>query len=98
MSFARVQTESRELNQVQSNIASVVNPLLSNPYLNGNILEGVSLISGTTVIAHDLGRVQQGWTIIDVDGAAAIYRSAAFNASVLSLVSDAAVTVNIYVF
>lgn len=98
MSFARVQTELRELNQVQSNIAAVVNPLLANPYLNGNILENVTLINGTTIVPHGLGRTQQGWAIVDIQGAAQIYRNANFNSTVLSLSSDALVTVNIYVF
>lgn len=93
-----MQTESREVNQLQSNIATVLNPLLSNPLLNGSFLTGIALISGTTVIAHGLGRTPQGWMLTDINGAATVYRSAAFNSSTLSLTSDASVTVNLYVF
>lgn len=98
MPFVRLMTESRDLNQVQNNIATAFNPLLINPLLNGNFLTEIDLISGVNVIPHGLDRTPQGWMITDIDGAAVIYRSAAFTTSLITLTSDAAVTVNIYVF
>lgn len=98
MSLALVQSASRELNQFQSNVATVLNPILKNAISSGVILEGIDLISGTTSIPHTLGRTQQGWFLTDIDGAATVYRSSAFNNTTLVLTSSAAVTVNIYVF
>lgn len=56
------------------------------------------MINGVTTINHKLGQVQQGWFIIDINGAATVYRSQPFNDKTLVLTSNAAVTVNIGVF
>ncbi len=76
----------------------ILDSLLGNSLNSVQILEGVELISGATVINHKLGRMQQGWFLVDVDAAAIIYRSGAFNSKTLTLTSDAAVTVNIGVY
>lgn len=78
--------------------ASELNPVLANPMTNMAILKNVVLINGTTIIPHKLSRMQQGWVIVDVNGAATIYRNAPFNNTTLSLNSSAAVTVSIGVF
>lgn len=75
-----------------------MDPVLANPMTNMSILTGVKLINGETQIAHKLGEMQQGWVILDVNGAAAIYRSHAFNNAYLYLTSNAAVVVNLGVF
>lgn len=86
------------LSVLQTQWRAILNPLLGNPLNQSSVLEGVALINGVTVINHKLGRTQQGWVITDVNGAATIYRSAAFNNKTLTLTSNAAVTVNIEVF
>ncbi len=78
--------------------ASLLNPVLANPTTNMSILKSVMLSSGNNQIAHQLGRIQQGWVVLDINGAAVIYRNKAFNDSYLYLSSDAAVTVNLGVF
>lgn len=78
--------------------ASELNPIIANPMTNPNILTNVVLINGTTIINHGLGRIQQGWVLTDIQGAATIYRNANFNNTTLSLSSSAAVTVSIGVF
>lgn len=83
---------------LQTNWASILNPIIANPMSDGVFLKGVELINGVTVVNHLLQRKQQGWIIIDTNAAASIYRSASFNALTLSLTSNAAVTVNLYVF
>jgi hypothetical protein len=77
---------------------TLIDTLLGNPLNSVQILEGVELASGNTVINHKLGRLQQGWYLLDVNGAATIYRSAALNSKTLTLNSSAAVTVNIGVY
>ena len=64
----------------------------------GVYLEGVNLINGVTQIDSKLGRMMQGWMITDINGAATIYRSQPLNSKTLTLTSNAAVTVNLYVF
>ncbi len=77
---------------------ALLDPLLKNPLNGVQLLKGVQLNSGITVINHLLGRQMQGWFLTDVNGAATIYRSEPFNDLTLTLISDAAVTVNIGVF
>lgn len=85
----------------QDQWAQQLNPLLANPLNNGSILKNVSLINGTTVVNHMLGRPLQGWKIIRQRAAASIYDVQDSNQmpeSTLLLVSDAAVVVNLEVF
>lgn len=101
MSFARVQTQDREVNQLQNNIATALRPFEINPILAGRFLNEVSLINGTTTIYHSLGRPLLGWMITDIDGAATVYSSQSSNLTPelnLVLVSNAQVNVNLYVF
>ncbi len=78
--------------------SSILNPLLANQ-LNGiSILKSVPLIIGETKIPHLLGKLQSGWFVTDVNGAATIYRSKPLENSFLYLTSNAAITVNLGVF
>ena len=91
-------TQDKNFSLLQTNWASALNPLLNNPMSKGIFLAGVPLINGNTVINHLLSRMQQGWILTDINGAANIYRSAPFNGTTLTLNSSAAVTVNLYVY
>lgn len=98
MSLPIYQSDSQVLSMMQTNWSSILNPIIKMPTNNGNILTSVALINGVTVINHLLGRMMQGWFVTDINGAAAIYRSAPLNNLTLTLTSNAAVTVNIFVF
>lgn len=91
-------TDIQPLSLLQTTWKSQLDPMLSNPLNKVTILKSVPLASGTNVINHLLGRAQQGWFIVDIQGAATIYRSAPFNNLTLTLHSSAAVTVSIGVF
>lgn len=84
--------------QMLTTWSSQLNPLLASPISSASVLSNIYLIDGVTVINHLLGRTQQGWFIVDVNGAATIYRSAPFNSKTLTLTSSAAVTVSLGVF
>lgn len=92
------QDENENLMQVQRNWKSKLDPLLSKPLLNGRMLTNVALNNGSTTIPHGLTGTQQGWILVDVAGAATIFRSAPFNNKNLVLTSSAAVTVSLWVF
>lgn len=86
---------------MQTRWASELNPIIANPLLNGQLLTNVALINGTTVVNHGLGRKLVGWIIVGINGAAQIYDNQATNQMpqlTLSLTSDAAVQVAIWVF
>lgn len=83
---------------MQTRWSAILNPILSNPLIQGNLLEKVVLAIGATVISHKLGRKPQGWIITDINASATVYRSAAFNDLTLTLTSSAVATVNLYIF
>lgn len=84
--------------QTQQQWASQINPVLANPIANASILPGLNLTAGVNIISHKLGQLQQGWFIVDQQGPASIYRSAAFNNLTLQLTCSAAVTIDLAVF
>ena len=84
--------------QMLTKWSSILNPLIANPLNNVTVLPTVSLTTGVNNVNHLLGRNPQGWFLIDIQGPAQIYRSAAYNPKTLVLTSDANVTVSIGVF
>lgn len=98
MSLPYFQTDSKDFSLMQTNWAALINPVLANPLSKGLLLFNLSLLNGTTTINHMLGRLMQGWIISDIQGVASIYRSQPFNDKTLTLTSNAAVKVNLYVF
>lgn len=88
----------KNLSILQTAWSAMINPFLSRPTNQMNVLENVSLINGATVIDHKLGRQMQGWTILDINGAASVYRSAPFSPLTITLTSSAAVVVKLGVF
>lgn len=84
--------------QMQTKWKSEIDPILANPLNNCSILKDISLNSGITVINHKLGQLMQGWFIVDIQGAAQIYRSAPFSDLTLTLTSNAQVTCSLGVF
>jgi hypothetical protein len=92
------QTSDLSLSNLQSRWATLLNPLLRQPLNSGTTLGPITLAVGNNVINHTLGRMQQGWMLTDVDGAAVIYRSAPFNDKTITLNSDAIVSVQLFVY
>lgn len=83
---------------MQSQWASQLNPVLANPMTNIQILENISLVTGTNVINHKLNQTQQGWMLVDLQGAVIPYRNAPFNSKTLSLFASGPVICSIGVF
>lgn len=71
-SMKLVQTLDRNVNQLQKNIIEVLNPLLNNPILSGQIINNISLkkLDPTTSAQYinkvpiGINRPLQGWLII----------------------------------
>lgn len=96
-----LQSASQEMGMMQTRWASIINPLLTNPLVNGIILKSVSLTIGSNQINHLLGRKLQGWCLTRKRASADIYDTQDSNSMpelTLSLVSDAQVIVDIYVY
>jgi hypothetical protein len=97
----RVQTEDRVINQLQDNVISTVNPLVSNPLLSGTLLQSVSLASGANTVNHLLGRNLIGWFVTRRNNASTIYDTQNTNplpSKTLTLTTSGAVTVDLFVF
>lgn len=95
------QTDDQDMHMMQTRWASILNPVLSNELLNGQVLSNVELISGVNVINHKLGRPLQGWLLVRQRAAGTVYDnqdSATFPTLNLVLVSSAPMSVDIYVF
>lgn len=101
MALPTYQTSDLTLNLVQSNWASLLNPLLDLPITKGILLEDISLDIGSNTVNHKLGRKLRGWWIVRQKASAAVYDNQDSNptpAVTLLLISNAAVKVDLFVF
>lgn len=98
MSLPIFKNEDQPFQLMQSSWASQLNPVLENPITNLLILSNIRLTIGTNIINHKLDRNQQGWIIVDLQGAVIPFRNAPFNNKTLSLSVSAPVTCSIGVF
>lgn len=87
-----------DLPKMQTTWAQQLNPVIANALVQGQQLNNIQLINGVTVVNHKLGRKMQGWIVVDMDAASIIYRSQPFNALTLTLTSNAAVSISLWVF
>lgn len=83
---------------MQTQWKAQLDPIISNPLVDGVLLRNISLINGVTVVNHLLGRKPLGWLIVDQDTGAMIYRSSPATALTLTLTSNSVTTVSIWVF
>lgn len=101
MALPIYQSDSKEMSLMQTVWASLINPVLGNPLVQGSLIRNVALVSGTNQVNHKLGRKLQGWALVRKRASADIYDAQDLNSMpqlTLSLVSDAPVVVDIYVF
>lgn len=101
MSLPLFQTALRELSMLQSAWTRVLDPVIMLPTNSGRIIKGVELVIGTNEIDHKLGRKLQGWYTVRKRGVGNFYDTQDTNnnaALTLQLVSDAVVSVDIFVF
>lgn len=100
-SIAIVQTDDRNVNQLQQNLKQALDPFLKAALLQGYILSDVALSSGDNIIRHGLDRKLQGYITVLANAAATIYDKQSENTSpetTLILNASAPVTVSLYVF
>lgn len=99
--FQIIQSADQDLMTVQQNLTRTLNPIFNTNTLGGNILSNITLISGSNIINHKLGRTLSGWQIIRQRAAASIFDTQDTNktpALTLTLTSSAPVVVDLYVF
>lgn len=99
MALVTYQGVDQPLQLMQSTWKAQIDPVLANPIVNGLQIDNVTISSGSpAVINHLLARMQQGWFVVDNNAPSKIARIAPLNAKTLTLSSDAAVTVSLWVY
>lgn len=98
----RMQTENREINQLQTNIIGNINPILKmNPQLFGNVIQSVSLQSGqVNYVNIGLSTNLQGWTLVRKRSTADVWdnQDTNKNQGTLALQCSANVVVDVWVW
>lgn len=100
-SIPKVQTDDRNINQLQQNLSTALTPVLQNPIVNGIILKDVTLASGDNTINTGLGRKLQGWFLTRVNASTSVFDKQSTNTMpelTLILNSSAGALVDVYVF
>lgn len=100
MKLPLIQSSSNDLNLIQTKWKSLLDPAINSPLLDGRLLTA-NLVVGSNKINHLLGRKLVGWIIVGINGVAEIYDTQASNQMpdlTLNLTSNAAVSVNLWVF
>jgi hypothetical protein len=101
MSLPIFKTNDQSVTFLQTQWASQLNPLLSNPVNSAIILPNIKLNVGVNSVNTTLGRTLQGWFIVRQRAKASIYDVQDANSNpqlTLALTSDTVVTVDIAVF
>lgn len=83
---------------MQTQWKAQLDPVIGNPLVDGILLRNISLVNGTTMVNHLLGRKPLGWFIVDQDTGAMIYRSSPLTVTTLTLTSNAGTIVSLWVF
>ena len=92
-------TGEQDLELFQNNIKDFVKVLEDNPLLDGTLIEDVEFGGAVTVnIAHKLGRKPRGWILTDLTVGARIVIRDDWDDKFLTLTSNGACTISLWVF
>ena len=83
---------------LQNQWKSILDPVVANPIVKGQAVNGIALTTAATTVPIKLGRTQQGWFITDINAAATVFRTGDFNSDNMVLTASASCTVNLWVF
>lgn len=86
---------------MQNRWASLIEPTLSNPLVQGQLLTNVTIVAGSNVVNHKLSRPLVGWLVVRQRALASLFDTQDSNtrpALTLLLTSSADVMVDLYVF
>lgn len=63
---AKVQTDDRNINQLQANLSQQLDQIAMNPIVDGLVIKSASYLSASnpTEINHGLGRALIGWIVV----------------------------------
>ena len=96
-SLKRIRTEDRDLSRVQDRVNEAIQPLISNPLVDGVLVSATITAAGDIQVPHLLSRQPLGWIIVDQTQPAEIYRQS-WDSRFLTLNVNSATILKIYVF
>lgn len=107
--FQRIDAEDKTLVKVQENVDKYlrqINPTVNDGLFLEKIKSGSTLIditigTSTTLVPHGLGRIFQGWHLLDIQADARVWRDATSTSDptkFLPLKASASVVVKLWVF
>ena len=95
--YRKIRTKDSDLSRVQDRVADTFTTVLQNAIIDGTFVDVVFSGAGTVEVNHLLSRQPLGWIIVDITTACQVHRDS-WDARTLTLTSDAATTVKLYVF
>lgn len=97
--IVKVQTQDDDINKLQDSIAASVDPILSKPWLDSQVLTGITLVQGqTNAVPHKLGRKPYGSNVIYSNTQYDVWNVKASDNLCVYLTCSATVTVDLIVF
>jgi len=98
--FKKQNTDDRNLEVVQANIAATLDPLVRLEILQGRLIKDVAMLSQSdTPVDHGLGRAHVGWIVVGKNSNAGIWEvSGTTPSKSVVLRADSAVTINLWIF
>ena len=100
--FERIHVPDPDLNRVQERLQDALMPVMDSSILDGILITGQDLASGTTsIISHKLGRPIKGWVVVGKNAAQHVYDVQSSNDNpdkFLYLTAGGTVTVDLWVF
>jgi hypothetical protein len=76
---------------------NLVDQLNKKPIIDGILLEGLTITSGSSTIEHKLGRIPRGYLVVASTAAVNVYNGS-MTQYLIPLVSDADATISLWVF
>lgn len=100
--FRKVRVNDSGLTKVQDSLATVFGAVLAKEIIDGNLLENVALVSGSTnLVEHKLGKPVSGYIVVKRNSNQAVWDSEGSNTkknNYLQLEASGSVTVSLWVF
>lgn len=95
--FNQLQHPDTLINRIQNAVASALNPITSILFLDGEQLTSIELTSGVPKeVSHRLGRQVSNYWVTKANAAANVYDQGS-TTTTITLVSNANVTINLWV-
>jgi len=90
-------TDDTQLTMLQQSLNDQFGKLQHIPFLNGNLIAGVSLLSGDNIINHKLGKLASGYFITSLNANTPIWQSG-LTTTTITLSCTANCTISVWVF